>query len=439
MTEQEYYMLINGLLEKKSASDTRIKGILKRIKKGTATFQDTAKYSELVSNMFGEIFSERVLDMNGELMRENVCRELLRDRYDDINSTLSTVQTALDAKQGLHLRPQQAAFPLERVMQIAHSLEDPTVADEVIQRRANQSVANVAMSFHDDYIQENAKFRNDAGLDCYITRTTNGKCCSWCSEVAGRYEYGFEPHDVYRRHDNCNCTVTYENGKKRQDVWSKRSWEAPQVDAQEAKPTVLKPEQAAEKEKQNLQYRGLTSDKYSDKINVEIDDFVPCLQDAQTGEILPTEVAELTREQLSAFTEANGWGVDWSDRPADEYVLGLFLQGDSSPQGLISLHNDKGGTYIAFASTAPQNNKLLNDGKQKYIGVGGHLFAAAVEESVKNGNNGCVYGFAVNEKVLKHYIQKFGAEHIPIQHEYQFMIEGKAAQNLIDIYNYERR
>lgn len=46
-------------------------------------------------------------------------------------------------------------------------------------------------------------------------------------------------------HDNCDCTVTFENGSKRmfafgklrsfalqnmrQDVWSKREWEAPEA------------------------------------------------------------------------------------------------------------------------------------------------------------------------------------------------------------------
>ena len=57
------------------------------------------------------------------------------------------------------------------------------------------------------------------------------KCCPWCSKVAGRYTYGEEPDDIYRRHDNCDCTVTFENGRKRQDVWSKREWEAPKEGA----------------------------------------------------------------------------------------------------------------------------------------------------------------------------------------------------------------
>ncbi|MBR1422935.1 MAG: hypothetical protein IJ571_05790 [Ruminococcus sp.] len=32
------------------------------------------------------------------------------------------------------------------------------------------------------------------------------------------------PHDVFRRHDNCGCSVTYEDGGMRQQVWCKRDW-----------------------------------------------------------------------------------------------------------------------------------------------------------------------------------------------------------------------
>ena len=175
-------------------------------------------------------------------------------------------------------------------------------------------------------------------------------------------------------------------------------------------------------------------------INIKIDEFVPCLKDAETGKILATETRTLTRRELSSYTEKNGWGVNWKDRPSNEVVRGVFIKGDNKPQGLMSIRNDKGGIYIAFCSTAPQNNKLLNEGTQKYIGVGGHLFADAIKESLTAGNaTGCIYGYAANEKLLRHYAEKLGAEHIPIAHEFQFVIEGEAAQNILNTYNFERR
>lgn len=184
---------------------------------------------------------------------------------------------------------------------------------------------------------------------------------------------------------------------------------------------------------------GVDKSKGNGIINIEFDEFVPCLKDAETGEIFQTEGRELTKSEYSRFKEADGWNIDWSDIPDGEQVLGVYLKNDTEPQGLIAIRKDKGGVYLSYASTAPINNKLLNNGKQKFIGVGGHLFAAAIEESVKAGNEtGCIYGYAANQEVLNHYIENFGAVHLPITHEYQFIIDGEAAEQILSKYNFER-
>lgn len=245
---------IRKLIEARAAADPRLKAVLKKIKEGTATFKDTAYYAEVYSSITGKVFSANVLDLV-ETEREEVCEELLRGNYEEINNICAQVQTAFDEAAGIHIKPQRAAFPTDRVDQIAHSLLDPTVKDSVIKRRANTGVANVSQGFHDSYIKVNASFRNDAGLKVYINRETDGKCCEWCTKIAGRYSYGTEPDDIYRRHDNCGCTVTYENGKQRQDVWSKRSWTAPEVGAGAPPPTRFTPEQAAEIQARNMPKR----------------------------------------------------------------------------------------------------------------------------------------------------------------------------------------
>lgn len=73
--------------------------------------------------------------------------------------------------------------------------------------------------------------------------------------------------------------------------------------------------------------------------------------------------------------------------------------------------------YISWMCTAPQNNKLLTD-EVKYYGVGGHLFAIAAKRSMDFGFDGYVYGFAANEELLKHYVEKLNAEVIAMLHPY---------------------
>lgn len=93
-----------------------------------------------------------------------------------------------------------------------------------LNRLVDAPIRNVIGSFNDDYVKANADFRSKAGLKCHIIRKSGGACCEWCSKLAGKYEYGKEPQDVYRRHDNCTCSVTYVSEKGFQDVWSKKQW-----------------------------------------------------------------------------------------------------------------------------------------------------------------------------------------------------------------------
>ncbi|MBQ4466094.1 MAG: hypothetical protein II916_09055 [Oscillospiraceae bacterium] len=228
------------------SADPKVRGILHRIEIGNANLADTAALSDRASDLLGELFGAAILDIP-EDVREAVCEGLLRERYDSMNETLAAVQTALDEAQGIHLTPQKAPFPTERVQQIAHSLLDPNAKPETIRRRANKPVATVAKSFHDDYIRTNARVRNDLGFKCYLDRVAAPGCCAWCTGIAGRYIYGDHPADIFRRHDNCSCTVTFENGRQRQDVWSKRSWDAKdpkEIERVASRPAVMSRQQA---------------------------------------------------------------------------------------------------------------------------------------------------------------------------------------------------
>lgn len=223
-------MTLDEDLAKRIAEDAVLSRVLAKADSGTADFTDTSRYHDRMAEIVGAVMREHVLEVPAE-SRSALCERVLRARYSDSAELLSRVQEALDAALGIRLAPQIPAFQTERVKQIGNSLADQTVSDETIQRRAESASANVVRAFQDRYVQDNARFRSDAGLKCWIVRDAGAKCCDWCAGIDGKYEYGSEPKDVYGRHDNCTCTVTYENGRKRQDVWSKRTWEQPAPDA----------------------------------------------------------------------------------------------------------------------------------------------------------------------------------------------------------------
>ena len=244
-------MTVQEEVRQRIESDVLLARLRKKIDSGNGTFDDSFAYSDRAGRLLGEIFAQRLPGIP-LAEREALCVELLRDRYTDINNLCDAVQKALDQANGLHLKPQRAPFEEARAHKIGHSTADQTVPEKTQQRRSRSATETMTRSMHDDRMQAEAKFRSRAGLKCYITRKAVSGCCAWCTAMAGRYEYGEEPDDVYRRHDNCDCTVTFENGRKRQDVWSKREWEAPEPGAGAGDPVVFTKEQAEalQKEKQ---------------------------------------------------------------------------------------------------------------------------------------------------------------------------------------------
>lgn len=174
-------------------------------------------------------------------------------------------------------------------------------------------------------------------------------------------------------------------------------------------------------------------------INVWIDEMTPCLKDAVTGEYIPTEVIRIVRKSfLNKFNRSNGWYTDWSDLLDECEVYALVIKGTVDIQGMIAVMPDRDANalYLSWAVAAPHNNRQLTD-QVKYLGVGGHLFAIAADQSFEKGFDGFMYGFAANEKLLKHYQERFSADFIGILHPYHFVISTECARKIQEEYDYE--
>lgn len=173
---------------------------------------------------------------------------------------------------------------------------------------------------------------------------------------------------------------------------------------------------------------------------VEIDELTPCLKDNLTGDLVNTEVLKVTRRSfLRKFNQKNGWYVNWEKLQKDgSEIFALVVEGSVDIQGLIALKpvEDYGAVLIDWMVAAPQNNKMFTE-FPKYSGVGGHLFAIAVNKSCEHGFDGVVTGYAANEELVNHYIDKFGAELLGMLHPLQIVIGEESARMLKEVYNYE--
>lgn len=222
---------IRAEFQKNCKADKYIQSVLKKIEGSTAKMEEVALLSKQLglraSQAIGAYVNVAALP-DGKMyynIADTILTGVLKDNYDVINSAAAECQKALDSQTGINITPQQAAFPTERVQAVVNAASVPDIAEEVMIRRMTAPAQNITESFYNDYVQKNVKLRSDAGLDCYIIRNDHGGCCEWCSKLAGKYHYPEDvPKDVYRRHDNCGCTVTYLNGKKAQNVWDKTKW-----------------------------------------------------------------------------------------------------------------------------------------------------------------------------------------------------------------------
>lgn len=174
-------------------------------------------------------------------------------------------------------------------------------------------------------------------------------------------------------------------------------------------------------------------------INVLIDELTPCLKDANTGELVQTEVVRIKRKSfLSKYNKKNGWYTNWASLLNENEVYALVIAGTVNIQGLIAIarDDDTKAVYIAWMCASPENNRLINE-TPKYLGVGGHLFAIAAQKSVEYGFDGYIYGFAASQKLLDHYNKVFDGEAICVLHPYHFAIDEVNAQKITEVYDYE--
>lgn len=214
--------------------DRRITQISNRIRDGTATFYDGHDYAErlgenlskaLRSNLNAETLPDGRLYYN---IAQRTVTPALMENYELTNDVAEQIQSLLDAKQGIGLKSVKADFPKARIQGLIDKMTTEGISLEDALVWLGEPIINNSEAFFDDFIDSNAKFRNDAGLKATLTRTAESGCCEWCANLAGIYDYGSAPEDIYRRHEFCRCTVTYQTGKRSQNVWSKRQWESSQ-------------------------------------------------------------------------------------------------------------------------------------------------------------------------------------------------------------------
>lgn len=259
---------IDSLFKAHTMADRKLATVSKRIRDGTATQIDGHTYAERLgknaSRALQEVLTpDRLPD--GKLYYNIATRTVvptLENNQRLVNEAATSIQKSIDAKDGINLGAIEPKFPKSRVNGLIDKMCAEDIELEDALRWLGEPIVNNSEAFFDDFIKDNADFRHDVGLKATITRVADFNCCQWCAELEGTYDYGQTPDDIYKRHENCRCTVTYQCERTSQDVWSKRSWAS--TPAEISRRLNTKPERMTVSERQSL-LEQMDSDRQSQR------------------------------------------------------------------------------------------------------------------------------------------------------------------------------
>lgn len=217
-----------------SMADRTLASVSKRIRDGTATEVDGHKYAERLGKNASKALQMNLTEStlpDGKLYYNIATRTVvpvLENNQKLINEAAVSIQKSKDVKTGIGLNPISPKFPVERINGLIDKMtaDDITLEDALVWIR--EPIVNNSEAFYDDFIRENVKFRSDAGLRCTITRIAESKACEWCSNLAGTYVYNSVemPDDIYRRHEFCRCSLTFQSEKTSESVWTRKEWQS---------------------------------------------------------------------------------------------------------------------------------------------------------------------------------------------------------------------
>ena len=226
---QELLDALKDDFRRRCENDRKLKKITDTLEHGT--YVDAHDYAvrvgEILSKSFAEVLTEDVYPDLTEEMARQLIPSLLGSGHRMTSNACVSVQTNLNKNAGLGLKPIEPEFDVGRAYDLAQkyiSYDTWKDAHWVL----GEPVENFMQSVPDDSIRRNADFQWRTGMSPKIIRKAEPGACKWCREVAGEYDYKDvrnTGNDVYRRHENCRCVVTYDPGDgRKQDVWSKAEW-----------------------------------------------------------------------------------------------------------------------------------------------------------------------------------------------------------------------
>lgn len=201
MDEKQLQRLIEGI-----RGDPKVAKAIKRLDEGVGTYKEV---NTIALQTGKRIADEMAIEFDAE-----VFRAYLEAGHGLIAMTSETAQANLNRAAGIGIKPKLTKTPNYKIDQAVTRVA--SAEPEEIAAVCRNVAPTLLTEMVDDIIEYNADFQKDAGLYPIIRRTWSGSYPShdtrhtdWCHDLAGEWEYGDHPDNVFVKHEGCQCTVEY--------------------------------------------------------------------------------------------------------------------------------------------------------------------------------------------------------------------------------------
>ena len=146
---------------------------------------------------------------------ERTLKPLIEQGCNDIADYCKQIQKNMNDSLGAHIKAADVPLEADRIDDIVSHAANIEKFDEVVDK-IGYSMENLYQHVVDESIRRNADMHYKLGFKPKIIRIAESKCCEWCSNLEGTYNYADvsnQGNDVFRRHRNCRCKVLYEEKK----------------------------------------------------------------------------------------------------------------------------------------------------------------------------------------------------------------------------------
>lgn len=194
-------------------NDKKCQELYAKIRSGDASYKTGSQLAIRIGENLGKVLKKYAPTQNiDEWDLDDLLPKSLGLDHNMVSTACKQIQEKMNKDAGLGIKAKEPAFNWDRVQGLITELREHPDTFEDIEKSFWDQLVNFSQNVVDDAIRDNMQLMARAGIKTQVIRQAEFKACEWCRDIAGVYDYAEVKdtgNDVWRRHENCRCTIDY--------------------------------------------------------------------------------------------------------------------------------------------------------------------------------------------------------------------------------------